>query len=475
MLAWLGTRSIATRLFLSAAFWSSLILMVAGLILSAINRRSAEADFDERLGVYLKALVADVANPGEDIRTSPGQLGEPMFEFPLSGWYWQITRIDAADADIKSSRSLFAERLPRLSEAGIKDEGGGSRKGYATGPDDRRLRIVERVIDTGETGRFLVQVAASPEDVDFAIVTFDVALGLTFSLLALALVASAALQVRFGLRPLRRLGAGVAAIRQGAGERIEGSFPPEIAPLAAELNLLITSNREIVERSRTHVGNLAHALKTPLSVIVNEVSAAHPQGDPEALAVKVRDQVQIMRDQVTYYLDRARAVARSSMIGTVTDVKPTVDALVRTFEKIYVDRAVAFEAATPDGLRFRGEKQDLEDLVGNLIDNAGKWAKSVVRVTVDGLQGHDSVGPSPLVITVEDDGVGLAAEERDLATRRGRRLDETKPGSGLGLSIVTDLAGAYGGSFVLDESSLGGLKATLRLPGSKTEFRPNPV
>ena len=308
-----------------------------------------------------------------------------------------------------------------------------------------------------------------------AISVFNIALGLTFTLLALALVASTALQVRFGLRPLRRLGADVAAIREGESERIEGRFPREIAPLAAELNLLMASNREIVDRARTHVGNLAHALKTPLSVIVNEAAAQAQQPDADALAAKVRDQAQVMRDQVTYYLDRARAAARSSVIGTATDVKPVIEGLMRTFGKIYRDRAIMFDARVPDGLRFRGEKQDLEDLIGNLVDNAGKWAAAEVRIAVSAVAEPGDAGPSMLVIAVDDDGPGLDPQARSLVATRGQRLDESKPGSGLGLSIVTDLAGVYGGSFNLEDSPLGGLRAVLRLPGTKTDFRPNPM
>ena len=299
-------------------------------------------------------------------------------------------------------------------------------------------------------------------------------MGFTFALLGLALVGSTAIQLRFGLRPLRRIQAGVTAIRRGEGGRIDGRFPPDLAPLASELNLLIASNREIVERARTQVGNLAHALKTPLSVLVNEADAPGCPTDQE-LATMVREQTRIMRDQVSYYLDRARAAARVSMIGTATDVKGSVDALVRTFNKIYVERSLNFTAEVPDGLRFRGERQDFEDLVGNLIDNAGKWAASTVRVQAGLAQADGGGDASDITLTVDDDGPGLPAETRDFATRRGRRLDESKPGSGLGLSIVTDLASAYGGVFSLHDSPLGGLRAVLRLPGSMTEFRPNPV
>ncbi|MGI3903764.1 MAG: ATP-binding protein [Janthinobacterium lividum] len=470
MLRWLGTRSIATRLFLSAAFWSVLILLVAGITLSAINRRSAISDFDQRLSVYVRALAANVGDPGDEAHSNLGQLGETLFELPLSGWYWQITQLDGDQNDIRASPSLFAQRLPKLGDTSAEPEIGGIRRGYAIGPDDRRLRIVERVLETDDKHHYLVQVAASPEEVEADISSFNLALAFTLAFLALALIMSTVLQVRFGLRPLRRLGAGVAAIRQGDAERIEGEFPREIAPLANELNLLIAANREIVDRARTHVGNLAHALKTPLSVIVNEASA-QGLGDPDGLGAKVRDQVQIMRDQVTYYLDRARAAARSTVIGNVTEVKPVIEGLVRTFGKIYRDRDIVFGAQMQDGLRFRGEKQDLEDLVGNLVDNAGKWAKGRVLVTVETTNDPGELGPSALLIFVDDDGAGLRAEARGVAARRGRRLDESKPGSGLGLSIVTDLAGTYGGSFALDESPMGGLRAILRLPGSRADTR----
>ncbi len=472
-LIWLGRRSLATRLFLASAVWSAGILLVSGLILSEVNFQAAEQDFDERLGVYLRALVSDVAATGDEAHGGAGQLGEPMFELPLSGWYWQITRLDTPTPEVRASKSLFAERLPPLAKNGVPVSPGGARKGYAMGPDNRRLRIVERFIDAGDDGRFLVQVAASPEEMTADIDGFNLSLGLTFTLLGIALVGSTALQLRFGLKPLRRMQEGLAAIRRGESERLQGRFPPDLAPLAGELNLLIASNREIVERARTQVGNLAHALKTPISVLVNEAEAVRP-ADVEELAEKVRQQTALMRDQVAYYLDRARAAARVSVIGTATEVNPAVEALARTFGKIYRDRHLQFALDLADGLRFRGERQDLDDLVGNLIDNAGKWATAQLRIAARAVD-DDGDGTAQIEIVIDDDGPGLPAAERESATRRGRRLDESKPGSGLGLSIVTDLAGAYGGRLTLHDSPLGGLRAVLRLPGALTEFRPNPV
>ena len=450
-------RSIATRLFVSAIFWSVLILLVAGIVLSALYRRTAEADFDQRLGVYLRALLADVATPQTESASVPGQLGEPLFEIVLSGWYWQITRLDGTQHQIVSSSSLFADRLPKLPKPGGADSFGDTRQGYVTGPDQQRLRIIERNINTGDRGIFLVQVAATLEEFEDHIRDFEIWLATTFTALAAALIASSALQVNFGLRPLRALRHGVSAIRRGETDNIAGDFPRDIAPLASELNLLIEANRAIVERARTQVGNLAHALKTPLSVITNEASS-----EPGAFSDKVREQALLMRDQVTYYLDRARVAARAGAFGLSVEMRPVGEALVRTFVKLHPDKTVALICESAPA--FAGEKQDLEEMIGNLVDNACKWANS--QVQVEFASGMSEAGRGIVFVTVDDDGPGLPGDLRAAALRRGRRLDESKPGSGLGLSIVVDLAELYGGALVLATSPAGGLRARLQLPSA---------
>ncbi|WP_029648150.1 ATP-binding protein [Methylocystis sp. SB2] len=455
-LSFVSIRSIAARLFLTAAAMSSVVLIVASILLTAYYRSEAEEVFERRLDVYLRAIVADVSESGQEGRTGPGQLGDPQFELPGSGWYWQITRLDDKSHDIKASRSLFANTLPKLSELGVAAEVGGFRRGYGPGPDGRRLRIVERVIDVGDLGIYLVQVAGSGEEMEEQIARFRFALIVAFAALAIALAIGAAFQVRFGLRPLRQLQRELASIRGGERERIIDAYPSEVAPLAEELNLLISANRDILERARTQVGNLAHALKTPLSVIVNEADSA-----PGQLAGKVQEQAQIMRDQISFYLDRARAAARGGALGAATQIAPSIDALLRAFSKIYGDKGVIFSGGADPRLRFLGERQDLEEMIGNLLDNAGKWAKS--RVTIDVCV--EGASRPTLRVTIDDDGPGLASHLRAAATQRGRRLDETKPGSGLGLSIVVDLAAAYGGSLQLNDSPNGGLHAELRLPG----------
>lgn len=458
--------SLALRLFLSATAWAVVILFTTGIVLSSLYREGVERAFDRRLGVYLRTLVADVAAPEEsgDTRESKDRftqsLGEPLFDLPLSGWYWQVKRLDPGKTEVRASRSLWDGGLPGLQEAGVAADSSGSREGYVQGPEDQRLRVVERSVDLGEEGHYMVAVAGDAAEIVDEVRSFDRALTATFVILAAVLLLTTMFQVRFGLAPLKRISASLAAIRAGTAERLEGDFPVEIAPLARETNALIEANKEIVERARTHVGNLAHALKTPLSVMVNEAAAR--SGDP--LADKVKEQADIMRDQVARHLERARLAARLTVVGTITEVAPVVTALARTMEKIHHDRAITIDVNADERARFRGERPDLEEMLGNLVDNACKWALSRVAIEVGVEIAGSSQGRHLVRIVVDDDGRGLSPSEREQVARRGQRLDETKPGSGLGLSIVVELAGLYGGELKLGTAPVGGLRAELVLP-----------
>jgi signal transduction histidine kinase len=451
--------SLALRLFVSATVWTVLILLVTGFVLSGLYRDSVERAFDRRLGVYLKTLIADLASPDISIEKTGQMLGEPLFELPLSGWYWQVTRLDRSKPEVTSSRSLWDRGLPHVSEQSVAADPDGSRKSYVQGPEEQRLRLVERDVDLGDDGRFLVAVGGDASELDDEVLAFDGAIITTFLVLAAVLLLTTLFQVRFGLAPLNRISRSLAAIRSGKSEKLVGSFPVEIEPLARETNALIDANREIVERARTHVGNLAHALKTPLSVMMNEAAA---RGDDDALAGKVKEQTGIMRDQVTRHLERARIAARVAVVGTITDVVPVVQALARTIEKTHHDKEIAIDLDIQAEAQFRGERQDLEEMVGNLVDNACKWAGSRVSIEVMGEQPEP--GRQVVRIVVDDDGPGLTPAQRDQVSRRGQRLDETKPGSGLGLSIVVELASLYGGALNLGTAPIGGLRAELVLP-----------
>src|SRR6201985_2993944 len=429
--------SLATRLFFSATAWVVVILTVTGFALSSVYRNATERAFDRRLNLYLRTLIAEVATPDEPPDRQFQSLGEPLFELPLSGWYWQITRTDTEKPDVRASRSLWDRKLPKLDERGVELTAAGIRLSYVDGPEGQNLRMVERPVDLGADGKFLVSVAGDATEIFDETRAFDYYLGGTFAALGIVLLLTTIFQVRFGLAPLKRISESIADIRSGRAERLEGEFPVEIAPLARETNALIDANREIVERARTHVGNLAHAIKTPLSVIVNEASAH--AADP--FSTKILEQADVMRDQVAHHLDRARIAARVTIVGTVTEVAPTIEALRRTMEKIHRDRGITIETKIDAQAKFRGERQDLEEMVGNLVDNACKWAASRVFIEVR-MERPARPGVAPILrVTVDDDGRGLSAAERAQVSRRGQRLDAAKPRPGGGAAVEGGPAG----------------------------------
>jgi signal transduction histidine kinase len=452
-------RSLASRLLLVAALWSLVVLLAAGIVLSQLYRGAVERSFDERLQVYLKALVAAVSTAPDEGDFSPGNFGEPRFDLPLSGWYWQIRPVGERRGETITSPSLFDQPLPLLSELGVGETRGFTREAYVNGPGGQRLRMVERRIDFGFGATYAMAVAGDADVIESEFWNFVRTLGIALGVLGIGVVASTILQVRWSLSPLKRIGRALAAVRSGEAQRLEGQFPREISSLVDEVNALIAANQDVVDRARTHVGNLAHALKTPLSVITNEARAAEGP-----LAEKVEEQAALMRAQIQHHLQRARAAARVAVTTEVTEVGPVVEGLARTMERIYRERSVSISSRLAPSLRFRGERQDLEEMLGNLVDNACKWASSRVAIEVAGEPGG-SHGPR-LRIVVDDDGPGMGPAQREAALKRGQRLDETKPGSGLGLAIVADLAGLYGGRFDLSASPQGGLRAEIELPAT---------
>ena len=452
--------SLARRLFLTAVAVTVLVLAVAGIALSSLYRAAVERSFDRQLNIYLKSIVVDVATTPKGTIPDPAT-GEPLFDTPRSGWYWQIERLSGPQSETKRSPSLPEPGLPSLDEQRIPIRPDGFREGYVFGPENRRLRVIENLIDLGDDGQYVVTVAADATEADEEVGDFNYALILTLAALGVVFIGTAWFQVRFGLRPLSRISHALQAIRTGRAERLVGEFPEEVAPLAREVNALIDTNRDIVVRARTHVGNLAHALKTPLSVLLNETAN---RGD--AIGEKVQEQVGVMRDQVQHHLERARIAARVAVPGTVVAVRPVVEAVLRTMEKIHRDRSIHFAASFASEMKFYGEQPDLEEMVGNLVDNAGKWAKTRVEVVVSGAEIDDS-GRAFFRLAVDDDGPGLPPVARqEVLTQRGRRLDESKPGSGLGLSIVSELAHLYEGRLELGDAPLGGLRAEIVLPAA---------
>ena len=453
------TDSLAFRLIASASLWSALALVVAGIILTSLYRQNAETAFDDRMGVYLKTLIGNIAaqDPGQPL-SDTGNLGEQRFELPYSGWYWQVRQAGNGPVVI-ASQSLFSDVLD-IGKATGQHQADRITSGAFTGPDKQSLRVLSQTVTFDTDRKYDVLVAGDAGAMERQIVGFETSVAITLAVFGLGLVLSTLIQIRWGLRPLDDARRGLADLRSGKQTRFQGRLPAEIEPLVNELNALLESNQEIIDRARTQVGNLAHALKTPLSVVINEARASR-----EPFAVKVAEQGEIMRKQVNHYLDRARIAAQVNVIGAITEVHPAVTRLVRAMNRIHGDRGLKITCDGPNSARFRGEQQDLEEIVGNLVDNACKWAKSCVTVTTRYAAPTDA-GAGKLTVTIDDDGPGLTEAEMEEVTKRGRRLDESKPGSGLGLSIVTDLVALYRGKLRLSRSPLGGLSAEVTLPAA---------
>lgn len=453
--------SLSFRLTAVAAVFSLAALALTGIILASLFIGYIERSFDARLEVYLTSLIAS-SEPGENDTMQVGEIfGEPRFNIPLSGWYWHIAMKENPNELVASSRSLLASNFNMATLTFNAADENGLRRTYTTGPDVEPLRVIERDIQLtqgGSTYSFIV--SGNAMEMSSNVEEFNSILILSLSMLGVGLVLATFLQVRLGLRPLFQIEKALSDIRSGHTRNLSGSYPKELQPLATELNALISSNDAIVERARRHVGNLAHALKTPLSVMANEAEA-----NAGTFSKLVSAQTDVMSEQVTLYLDRARLAASSRVLGVTSEAAPIVAAILRTLSKIHYDRALKTTFDPPQDIKFKGEKHDFEELVGNVLDNAFKWANDKVNVSIRETQdaGFDA---KMLLLVVEDDGPGLANELREEALQRGRRLDETKPGSGLGLSIVTELVDVYGGKIKLGKADLGGLKVEVWLPAA---------
>ncbi|MEQ9518668.1 MAG: sensor histidine kinase, partial [Parvibaculum sp.] len=324
------------------------------------------------------------------------------------------------------------------------------------GPEEQPLRVVERwVLVPGVDVPVSFAVAGNMTQLEKLVDDFAGLLAGALIMIGVGILIALLIQVRYGLRPLEDVRKGLQKIRSGEEVKLKGDFPVEIEPLAEELNSLLEYANEVLERARTHVGNLAHALKTPLSVLANE-----SRKDESALGQTVKHQTGLMRQQIEHHLSRARTAANARVLGASAPIEPVLSGLARTLERIYQERGIVIETSIEEGLAFKGEAQDLEEMVGNLLDNACKWADRNVN-----LRAVKSAGTVPrLLISVEDDGPGLPEEKRAMVLERGTRLDEAVPGSGLGLNIVGETAELYGGELLLGESEQGGLKAEIRLP-----------
>ncbi|HEV7276156.1 MAG TPA: HAMP domain-containing sensor histidine kinase [Devosiaceae bacterium] len=445
--------SIAASLFWLSAAWLIIALLATGFLLSELYSRALDNSLSETLEFHVETLV-DLTIVNGDPASDAVRLGDPRFDRTASGWYWLIR--DESGRLLNFSNSVVGMVLPDIPrEFGATN----ARSAVLSDPFETRIRAVERLV-TVDGVPMQVLVTGSLDEILALVDEFRGQTLIVLGAVGIMLAIMSAIVARLALRPIGRLEKAIERVREGESDTVTGEYPREIAPLAEEVNELLRSNTQIIERARNQVGNLAHGLKTPIAVLRNEASAAKDG----VLASVVLSESDKMQQLVTTYLDRARIAARSSVVGKKADATHVMLRLARVMEKLHPNITIAF--ARPDASLpwFRGDEGDLEEMAGNLLDNACKWSNGKIGISMFAERGASG---SMLLIKIEDDGPGLSEAEAEEVLRRGVRLDEKQPGSGLGLDIVKELVDVYGGSLRLKPSVLGGLLAELRLPGAK--------
>lgn len=436
--------SIRARLIGGTTIWLVVSLIIGGAALSAAFRRSVEAAFVDRLQSLMLAVVGAVDVGSDGIVRMPRDVPHAGFERAYSGWYWQV---DDGETRL-ASRSLWDAVLPvRIAD----DEAPGITR-TIIGPRQQRLRAVVRRLQFGSHPRALTVVVAAPEvELEREVAAFNRLLVMSLGALALVLVGAVALQVVYGLRPLARLGAELDEVRSGRQSRLGGGHAREIEPVVRAMNSVLDQDTRLIERARAVAGNLAHGLKTPLSILSLEASRPNPDGS------RIVAQVGRISAVVDHHLARAAAAGSVQAFGTRTEIRPVVLELRSMMLRVHAEKRLSITIEVAADLSFAGERQDLEEMLGNLVENACKWATT--RVAIIAVSAGEAVE-----IGIDDDGTGVDAADTEFAMQRGVRLDKGEPGSGLGLSITADLAQLYGGTLVLDRSHHGGLRVRLRLP-----------
>jgi signal transduction histidine kinase len=448
--------SLAFRVIGFSTVWAVVALVVIATIISTLFRQASERGFESLLTAHLFNLISSVGvAPNGALDGSPN-LGDLRFTIPRSGWYWAVEPVSEGLSGGLRSLSLV-EAIPSPDATDVPFNAEFQRRYDTEGLAGEEVEIFESefVLDQeNRVARF--RVMGNRTELEEDIAAFDQQLYFYLVIFGVGMIAINAIAILVGLEPLQRVRRALADIRAGTAKRLDGSFPAEIAPLADETNELIESNRRIVERSRTQVGNLAHSLKTPLAVLLNEGRSLG--GDKGRL---ITEQAGAMQQQVDHYLQRARMAAQRDTIVFRTPVGETLSRMVRVVAKLNPRISLDFKQPSEE-IVFAGEREDLEEIAGNLLENAMKWGRSRASVTVRALPHAEPTGRQ-FELVIEDDGPGIPPEQARDAVKRGRRLDETKPGTGLGLAIVSDLVAEYGGQLRLESAKLGGLRAIVTL------------
>jgi signal transduction histidine kinase len=450
-------RSLRLRLLLGAVVGVSAALTVAGIILVTIFETHVRRRYVKELDDHLLQLAAMVQVDQAGVVTLKHELSDPAFQRPLSGLYWQVK--DAGRVALRS-RSLWDDVLTLPSAATRPGE---LQEREVIGPRKQRLVAVERLVLIQANGEHPLQLAVAGERgvIDEARGEFAKVVGFSLVVLAALLAAASWVQVGAGLAPLEALRQQLNRLRQGRAERLEGTYPDELSGLVADLNGLLATQAREVERARANAGKLGHGLKTPLAVLAAESRALRAKGELAA-AEAIELEIEAMNAHVARVLAAARAVGPRKAVGTRTPLEPLVRRLVGVMKRLPRGEELEWSiSVTPADIDAPIDHRDLEDLFGNLLDNARKWAKSRILISVN-------KNGRAIEVVVEDDGPGIPKERIGDVIARGTRLDRTVPGTGIGLAIVHDLVELHGGRVELSQSPSGGVRITVRFPGNQT-------
>jgi signal transduction histidine kinase len=429
---------LAGRLILFGALAAAALVLVAWWVLHGALHEAMRSSFEQRLAERAELIAARFTTRQDDAPTYAEPRGGDDFGRIFSGWYW---RVRGTPLEVQS-RSLWDAELSGVTEVAPS-------RLDAVGPREEPLFGIVRTLAREGRDDLRLEVFGPAAPVLDELRAFDRHLLLMLAGLLLALGAVSLAQVRFGLRPLARLRAALTAVEDGARERLGGGYGPDLDPFAGELDGLLERNARIVARARGHAADLAHALKKPLALLRGEADAARQV--PSDL---IRAQVQSVVQLIDRHLARAGSGAGESRRVAL---RPRLESLTVLMRRLHANRRLQWQLDLPESLHWRGEPTDLEEMLGNLMDNAGKWARTQVRISAIDRQGQ-------LLIRIDDDGPGLGEAQLAQAAQRGTRFDQQVEGTGLGLAICADIAGTYQGTLELTRGPLGGLRAELMLP-----------
>lgn len=437
--------SFRARLIVGAVLWISIGLLMSGFVLSRLFDELVVRQFDHDLTDHAEELRSLLERRSDGTLAIPRSLSDPRFAVPGSGLYWQI---EGAGGQVLRSPSLERESLPF--DAAELDHP--RRVITNLGP----LRLYQQLVPAGEGDPPLrLSIGVAQRTIDAELSHFDLALAASLAVIAIGLSGAAALQVTLGLRPLGRLRRALTEVRGGRVERLPDDLPHEVAPLVQDLNAMIGSNSEMLRRARTQAGTLAHSLKTSLAVLLDEAQQLKATGQSDSAAI-VEAQCLKMQRQIDYEMARARAAARGTL-GLACAVKETMADVVSALAQLNRRRGIEIQLDAPEDLTVACDPQDFSEIIGNLADNAAKWARSTVRLSA-GLSG------GLVILSIEDDGPGIPEKDRETVFTLGARLDESTAGFGLGLAVTRELVTHYGGRVWIETSPLGGARARVELP-----------